>query len=93
VRDQGIGIPAADLPRVFERFHRAGNVAGRIAGAGIGLAAARQIVEQHGGTISVERREGAGSTFAVRLPLAPPAPPAPEGAGEMTILQAESGAS
>jgi signal transduction histidine kinase len=69
VHDEGMGIPAADLPRIFERFHRAANVAGRIAGTGIGLAGSRQIVEQHGGTISVESTEGAGSTFTVRLPL------------------------
>jgi len=69
VSDHGLGIPATDLPHIFERFHRGGNVAGRIAGSGIGLAAVRQIVEQHGGTITVESREGKGSTFTVRLPL------------------------
>ncbi len=69
VRDQGLGIPVADLPHVFERFYRAGNVAGRVAGSGIGLTAVREIVEQHGGTVSVQSREGAGSTFTVRLPL------------------------
>lgn len=69
VSDQGLGIPAADLPHIFESFHRGGNVAGRIAGSGIGLAAVRQIVEQHGGTITVESREGEGSTFTARLPL------------------------
>ncbi len=69
VRDQGIGIPADDLPQIFERFHRAGNVAGQIQGTGIGLSSAYQIVEQHGGTISVISEEGAGSTFTVRLPL------------------------
>jgi signal transduction histidine kinase len=73
VRDQGLGIPAADLPRVFERFQRARNVEGRIGGTGIGLASARQIVEQHGGTIAAESAEGTGSTFTVRLPLAFPA--------------------
>ncbi len=79
VQDHGLGIPAADLPHVFERFHRAGNVAGRIAGTGIGLAAARQIVEQHGGTVAVESLEGNGSTFVVRLPLAPrQSPPSPD---------------
>jgi signal transduction histidine kinase len=69
VQDEGLGVPAADLPHVFERFHRAANVTGRIAGTGIGLAGSRQIVEQHGGAISVESTEGAGSTFTVRLPL------------------------
>ena len=69
VRDQGLGIPAADLPRVFERFHRGQNVVGQIRGTGIGLSGSRQIVEQHGGTIGVESQEGAGATFTVRLPL------------------------
>jgi PAS domain S-box-containing protein len=69
VEDRGVGIPPADLPRLFERYHRAGNVTGRIRGAGIGLAGARQIVEQHGGSISVESQEGVGSTFTVKLPL------------------------
>jgi len=68
VEDHGIGVPAADLPHLFERFHRAGNV-GATAGTGLGLAGARQIVEQHGGTIAVESREGAGTTVTVRLPL------------------------
>lgn len=70
VSDQGMGIPEADLPYLFERFRRGGNVAGRIAGTGIGLAGAKQIIEQHGGQIMVESREGEGSTFTVRLPIA-----------------------
>jgi signal transduction histidine kinase len=69
VQDQGVGIPAADLRLIFERFQRGGNVAGRIAGSGIGLAGARQIVEMHGGTIHVDSREEEGSTFTVRLPI------------------------
>jgi signal transduction histidine kinase len=69
VQDQGVGIPAADLPRVFEQFHRAANVAGRFKGTGLGLAGARHIVEQHGGSISLESREGVGTTVTVRLPL------------------------
>ncbi|MBI3978022.1 MAG: PAS domain S-box protein, partial [Chloroflexi bacterium] len=69
VRDQGVGIPAVDLPHIFERFYRGTNVAGRIAGTGVGLAGARHIVERHGGTITVESVEGSGSTFTVRLPL------------------------
>ncbi|MFL5807204.1 MAG: ATP-binding protein [Roseiflexaceae bacterium] len=71
VSDQGIGIPADDLPQIFERFHRAGNVAGQIQGTGIGLSSASQIVKQHGGTIDVVSQEGVGSTFTVRLPLGP----------------------
>ena len=69
VRDFGVGIPAADLQRVFERFERARNVVGRIGGNGIGLTASKHIVEQHGGTIKVDSHEGRGSTFTVRLPL------------------------
>ena len=71
VQDEGIGIPEADLPYVFERFHRAANARGRAPGSGIGLAGTRAIVEQHGGSIAVESREGEGSTFTVRLPLEP----------------------
>ena len=70
VRDEGIGIPQDDLPRVFERFHRARNVAGRIKGIGIGLAGVKQIVEQHGGTIALKSTQGLGTTVTVRLPLA-----------------------
>jgi signal transduction histidine kinase len=70
VTDRGIGIPEADQPHVFERFYRAGAAERGIAGFGIGLAASCRIVERHGGTIGVESREGTGSTFTVRLPLA-----------------------
>ena len=68
VEDRGLGIPAEDLPYIFERFRRAGNVVGRIAGSGLGLAGARDIVQQHGGTIQVQSEEGRGSRFVVRLP-------------------------
>jgi PAS domain S-box-containing protein len=81
VRDQGIGIPAADLPRVFERFHRGANVARRTRGSGIGLSGARQIVEQHGGTITVESQERVGSAFTVQLPLRPRGPDGAESRG------------
>jgi two-component system, sensor histidine kinase and response regulator len=70
VQDQGMGVPAADLPLLFRRFHRGSNVAGKIPGTGLGLAGSRAIVEQHGGTIAVESVEGRGSTFTVRLPSA-----------------------
>ncbi|RYZ38749.1 MAG: response regulator [Myxococcaceae bacterium] len=87
VVDQGIGIPTADLPFVFERFHRGRNVSQDVPGSGVGLASARRMVELHGGTLSVESQENIGSTFIVRLPRglqvsalptkAPPQGPAP----------------
>ncbi|MGH2586390.1 MAG: sensor histidine kinase [Dehalococcoidia bacterium] len=69
VRDEGVGIPATDLPHIFERYQRGANVARWIAGTGIGLSGAHQIIEQHGGMISVESVEGEGSVFTVYLPL------------------------
>lgn len=75
VTDHGIGIPAADLPRIFERFYRASNVDGLVDGTGLGLAGVRYLVEANGGAITVESRTGAGSTFSVLLPL--PAEDAP----------------
>lgn len=69
VRDQGVGIPPSDLPRVFERFYRASNAEGRFEGTGVGLFGALQIVEQHGGTLTVASEEGQGSTFTIRLPI------------------------
>jgi signal transduction histidine kinase len=69
VADRGLGIPAADLPRIFERFRRGSNVIGRLGGTGVGLFSVRQIVEQHGGTVAAESVEGRGSTFTVTLPL------------------------
>lgn len=69
VRDEGIGIPAEDLPHIFEWFYRASNVRDRLGGRGIGLAGSRDVVSRHGGTISVESAEGIGSTFTLRLPL------------------------
>ena len=68
IRDQGIGIPTADLPRVFDRFYRASNVSDQITGTGLGLAGVRQVVEQHGGTVGIESSEGAGATVTIRLP-------------------------
>jgi signal transduction histidine kinase len=70
VQDSGLGIPAADLPRVFDWFHRAQNVRAEVKGTGIGLASAQRIVEHHGGVLEVASGEGVGSTFTVRLPLA-----------------------
>lgn len=72
VRDKGIGIPEEALPHIFEQFYRATNVVGRIAGSGIGLVGARRIVEQHGGTIGIASKQGAGTTVTLRLPLSGP---------------------
>lgn len=69
VRDVGVGIPAADQPFIFERYRRGSNVRARTHGTGIGLAGVRQIVVQHGGTVTVDSEEGSGSMFTVRLPL------------------------
>src|SRR5919206_2459073 len=71
VRDTGIGISAADLPHVFERFYRADRARSRSSergGFGLGLAISQWIAEAHGGTISVRSRLGRGGTFTVTLP-------------------------
>lgn len=70
VKDTGLGIPAADLPHVFAFLYR-GRQAKRNpdGGLGLGLSMVKQIVEVHGGTISVESEEGKGTTMTVRLPL------------------------
>ncbi len=67
VADTGIGIGAADLPRVFDRFYRADAARGA-GGTGLGLAIARMVAERHHGTLRVESAPGAGSVFTVRLP-------------------------
>lgn len=69
VRDEGVGIPEADRERIFEWFTRGENVKGSFKGSGIGLAGARQIVQQHGGTVDVQSEVGRGSVFTVSLPL------------------------
>jgi signal transduction histidine kinase len=72
VPDQGMGIPAEDIPHLFERFYRASNIdEGRITGMGIGLYIVKEIVTLHGGSVEVESALGKGSTFTVCLPLKP----------------------
>jgi signal transduction histidine kinase len=68
VKDEGIGIPEADLKHLFEAFHRAANV-GTIAGTGLGLTITKEAVELHGGTITVDSRVGHGTAFIVRIPV------------------------
>lgn len=69
VADTGVGIPAEHLPHIFDRFWQARKGAAR-AGAGLGLAICRGIVEAHGGRLDVESREGKGTTFSFTLPVA-----------------------
>jgi PAS domain S-box-containing protein len=70
VEDTGVGIPAAELPRLFERFHRVESTHGRThEGSGIGLALVQELVKLHGGTIEATSALGEGSTFRVRIPL------------------------
>lgn len=69
VRDHGIGIPQEELSRIFERFYRASNVSERIPGTGIGLAGAKQIIDRHGGSITVQSEEGIGTTVSLTLPV------------------------
>lgn len=73
VRDPGIGVPPADLARIFERFYKVdrARVRGR-GGTGLGLSIAKHVVESHGGRIWAESDEGSGSTFVFAIPLAPP---------------------
>jgi heavy metal sensor kinase len=72
--DTGQGIPAEDLPHIFERFYRADKSRSGAQGrTGLGLAICKAIVDAHGGHIEVASEPGAGATFIVRLPIAPPA--------------------
>jgi signal transduction histidine kinase len=69
VADTGVGIPEAELPRIFERFYRVAGTTGRThEGAGIGLSLVRELVQLHGGRIEVESRAGRGSVFRVEIP-------------------------
>jgi signal transduction histidine kinase len=82
VRDTGVGIDAAELPRIFERFYRgSGANEARGSGSGLGLAIVRSIVDMHSGSVAVESRRGAGSRFVVTLPRDPRAAPEAPAAG------------
>ena len=69
VRDRGPGIPASDLPRIFERFYRVDKGRSRESGGtGLGLAIVKHVAEAHGGSVSAESWEGEGSLFRMTLP-------------------------
>jgi signal transduction histidine kinase len=75
VEDTGVGIAAKNLPHIFDRFYRVRNAqTNMIQGLGLGLSFVAWIVDVHGGKIDVTSEEGAGSRFAVLLPLAETAP-------------------
>jgi len=69
VRDNGIGIDAAHLEKVFNRFYQVPSTGGQLGGSGIGLAFAKNIIELHNGTISVESEVGKGATFTIKIPV------------------------
>ncbi len=71
IKDNGVGIPSADLKRIFKRFYRVSNAAAsQTRGTGLGLFIVRTIIKRHGGRVSAQSKgEGAGSTFIVQLPL------------------------
>jgi two-component system sensor histidine kinase SenX3 len=72
VQDDGVGIPAADQRRIFERFYRVDKARSReTGGTGLGLSIVRHVAERHGGQVDVTSTLGSGSTFTVRLPIAP----------------------
>jgi two-component system sensor histidine kinase SenX3 len=76
VRDHGVGIPSRDLDRIFERFYRVDRARSRITGGtGLGLAIVRNVAHVHDGDVTVESREGDGSTFRLRIPMLASATP------------------
>ena len=67
VLDRGPGIPADDLPQVFDRFHRS-DAARAMPGSGLGLSIVREVVEAHGGTVGAAPRDGGGAVVGFALP-------------------------
>ena len=71
IRDHGVGIPAKDLERIFERFYRVDRARSRdVGGTGLGLSIVKHLVQEFGGGIEIRSQAGQGTTFAVRLPRA-----------------------
>jgi signal transduction histidine kinase/FixJ family two-component response regulator len=93
VEDTGIGIPARELPQVFDRFHRIEGARGRThEGTGIGLALVQELTKLHGGSVEVESTLGTGSTFAVTVPLGTGHLPADRLRAERTLVSTATGA-
>jgi PAS domain S-box-containing protein len=93
VRDTGVGIPAAEISRLFDRFHRIENTRSRThEGSGIGLALVHELVKLHGGLVRVESTLGTGSTFIVSLPLGSAHLPAERIGGSRTLASTAVGA-
>jgi signal transduction histidine kinase len=94
VTDTGIGIPAADLPHVFDRFYRVDKARTRVSGGtGLGLAIVQTLVEAHGGTVAVESTPDVGTTVRVRLPLSPAEPEATPAGGQDSTPSPQEAAS
>jgi signal transduction histidine kinase len=72
VQDSGRGIPEADLPHLFEKFYRVQDSEGWATGTGLGLSIVKEIIEAHGGRISVASQWGVGTTFTFSIPAAIP---------------------
>jgi two-component system sensor histidine kinase/response regulator len=90
VADTGVGIPEADLPRIFDGFYRGQAAESGTSGAGIGLAVTRRIVEIHGGAVTAKSEPGRGSTFVITLPALETPPPTSAGAPEQ-VPKGEAG--
>ena len=89
VTDQGIGIPEADLQRIFERFYRVDPARSRqTGGTGLGLAIVKHAATRHRGEVNVWSKEGSGSTFTIRLPLLTTSAPAKEDPEQATVREA-----
>ena len=89
VTDQGIGIPEADLERIFERFYRVDPARSRrTGGTGLGLAIVKHVTTRHRGEVTVWSKEGSGSTFTIRLPLLTASASARETAEPETVREA-----
>ena len=86
VKDQGIGIAANDLDRVFERFYRVDPARSRVTGGtGLGLAIVKHVSQNHGGECTVWSEVGVGSTFTLRLPAYQPSSPSDDQGTELTL--------